>query len=399
MSNYVPLRERDNLPDEVRRILSVRRHVANPWTEEDALVVARWRGYEPTEPWPGNVGLPWRGICLLGHQCGPTFANVLVGRPPCGRDGHIKEEPGVRRSPKRPSVRERRAETAEKVMRIAAERGHVIHAIDARPTAGGVVGALRKTFVTVEYECGHVSENLAIPADRYIARHGGGCLVCNPNKFMRGVNELERVRPDLAAQLVDPSLGGRLAVASNKKVEWRCDHCRHQWFATVQSRSVLWSGCPACGPGGGYSPDHPGSIYVVSGASRRTGERLIKVGITNIPEARLYRHHRQGLTLVEGLLTWSDGAVAPGIESSWKGVYRYSLPKALHASNKDLPDGHREAVRDSDEAREALQQFLAFASEQSANSLTYRHMKDAVDHRSTSFNNASGLSNQLEPHP
>lgn len=371
MSNYVPLRDRDDLPDEVRQILSVRRHVANPWTEEDALVIARWRGYEPTEPWPGTVGLAWRGVCVLGHQCGPTLSNVLQGRPPCRRNGHIKEEPGVRRSPKGPSAQERRAKTAEKVLHIAAERGHVIHAIDTRATAGGVIGTVRKTFLTVEYAgCGHTSGELAIPADEYIAEKGSGCSTCNPKKVIPGLNDLATVRPDLAAQLADPSQANSIAISTGKKVTWRCPDCHCEWDASVGNRHHRDSGCPKCNYGGGYLRELQGTLYVVRGISPLTRELLIKIGISNVPHMRLASHARQGLTEVLCRFTWTDGAIAADLERKWVLRIRKRLPKHLKATKADLLDGYREAVIDTDESRLAIHAFLLEAQVTRVETLT-----------------------------
>lgn len=58
---------------------------------------------------------------------------------------------------------------------------------------------------------------------------------------------LAQARPDLAAQLVDPSLGDVLSKGSNSAVEWRCDK-GHQWTARVYNRTNAKNntGCPVC---------------------------------------------------------------------------------------------------------------------------------------------------------
>lgn len=51
--------------------------------------------------------------------------------------------------------------------------------------------------------------------------------------------------PDIAAELVDVSLGETLTAGSNKKVAWCCDK-GHVWDAVVSNRTRNGSGCPYC---------------------------------------------------------------------------------------------------------------------------------------------------------
>lgn len=378
MPEYVPLRDREDLPDEVRQILSVRRHVGNPWTEEDALVVARWRGYEPSEPWPGNVGIAWRGVCVLGHECGPNLSNVLAGRPPCGRQGHVKEDSGVRKTPKGLNVQQKKAQTLVKVAEIAKSRGDEVVAAAPKAVSSGKIGTISKTHLTLKYPCGHQTGDLVVPADVYIARKGMNCMVCRPTQFIRGMNELARLRPDIVEELVDPSIAWDISVGSTKKVEWRCRDCGHVWPTTVASRTVLNSGCPDCAHAGGYDLGAPGSLYVVRGVSVTTREVLIKVGISNVPDKRLYVHSRQGLTDVLSLLTWSDGIPAAEIERRWVLDVRKGLPSYLRARKRDLLDGYREAVIDSNESRSAIHSLLREAVRLYSSTLTAQEFDPAV---------------------
>lgn len=58
---------------------------------------------------------------------------------------------------------------------------------------------------------------------------------------------LAQARPDLAAQLVDPSLGHTLSRGSSTKAEWKCA-LGHTWHAAVYNRvnSKNPTGCPVC---------------------------------------------------------------------------------------------------------------------------------------------------------
>lgn len=479
---YVPLRERDDLPPEVRSILHQRRSVSNPWTDRDAREIARFAGYDPSDVWPGSVSLPWPGVCEEGHDCRPYFSHILKGRPPCGRHHrnpkrlervdpgensrhfrnradvppHVVEVLRVPRSTANPWTEaearvvaefagffptspwpgrvslpwrgkcaafghdcaprfdnvmsgqnpcqecgwlEKREEEIKVLRAIAAQRGDAILDAQSVYTPGGRVGRLKVLCLTVRFACGHISDSLAVRAGNY--KNGKkGCSTCNPNKLVRGVNDLVTLRPDIADQIAVPWDPARFAVAGRDKVEWSCGDCGHRWQATLGSRTILKSGCPECNGSGGYDEAISGTLYVIKGVSKLTREVLVKVGISNVPVARLYRHHRQGLTEVLVSGTWSDGSVPVQIERYWKWTLRASLPEALLATKADLPDGYREAVKDSDEARLAISRLLEFATLQSPDALTeWSSVFDGPDERSTSLNNALGLLIPLEPHP
>ena len=66
-----------------------------------------------------------------------------------------------------------------------------------------------------------------------------------------GWNDLATVEPELAAQLVDPSIAKVVTRSSNKSVTWFCEgtseapHPRYEWSAKVAGRS-RGRGCAAC---------------------------------------------------------------------------------------------------------------------------------------------------------
>jgi plastocyanin len=72
---------------------------------------------------------------------------------------------------------------------------------------------------------------------------GSGCPICAGKKVLAGFNDLETIRPEIAAQADgwDPST---LTVSSMKKRRWICE-LGHTWDAVVASRS-RGSGCPFC---------------------------------------------------------------------------------------------------------------------------------------------------------
>ena len=93
----------------------------------------------------------------------------------------------------------------------------------------------------VRWRCGkgHVWE--AKVASRF---RGSGCPYCSGRLAIPGETDLATLRPDLARELVDSSLGTTLRPGSHKRVEWRCEK-GHVWEATVNDRSS-GRGCPYC---------------------------------------------------------------------------------------------------------------------------------------------------------
>ncbi len=69
--------------------------------------------------------------------------------------------------------------------------------------------------------------------------NGKGCGVCAGKVVIPGWNDLATVRPDLAAQLVSPNEAETVTESNHKKLLWFCEngHPRHEWEATVNSRS------------------------------------------------------------------------------------------------------------------------------------------------------------------
>lgn len=56
---------------------------------------------------------------------------------------------------------------------------------------------------------------------------------------------LNETHPQLAAELVDPTLATKISRGSTKKVVWRCE-LGHTWEAAPNSRTAMGSGCPVC---------------------------------------------------------------------------------------------------------------------------------------------------------
>lgn len=78
-------------------------------------------------------------------------------------------------------------------------------------------------------------------------RRSPRCPVCLNKIVLAGVNDLTTTHPQLAAQLVDPTLASSVHAGSHATLEWQCaDHGSHRWSTSVVSRTRLRSGCPYC---------------------------------------------------------------------------------------------------------------------------------------------------------
>ena len=76
---------------------------------------------------------------------------------------------------------------------------------------------------------------------------GTQCPYCSGRKVLKGFNDLETLRPEIAAEWSErnlPLTPDQVMPYSRKKVWWRCKH-GHEWQTTVHTRSC-GNGCPIC---------------------------------------------------------------------------------------------------------------------------------------------------------
>ena len=74
------------------------------------------------------------------------------------------------------------------------------------------------------------------------------CPICSGHKLLRGVNDLETLNPELAAEWASenaPLTPSDIAASSSRRVWWRCAE-GHLWRASVAARSEEHKGCPYC---------------------------------------------------------------------------------------------------------------------------------------------------------
>ena len=225
-----------------------------------------------------------------------------------------------------------------------------------------------------------------------------------PKRAVPGETDLATVHPELAKQLVDPSLATQLHAGSTKKVSWRCA-AGHEWETQVHIRTNKGGGCPVCAgltvlPGSndlatthpelakqlvdqtlaialtagshkkvswrcaaghewealvksrvegrgcpvcadyGIQPDEPGVLYVIASSA------WLKAGIANTAklDRRLDEHRRQGLTEVLGVREFPTASEAKAVEDVWKAALK-EAPAHMRANKSDIRDGFTETVR------------------------------------------------------
>jgi hypothetical protein len=144
---------------------------------------------------------------------------------------------------------------------------------------------------------------------------GAGCGACSAKALLVGWNDLASVSPELAAQMVDPSIAATVTAFSHRSVEWFCEgtaeapHPRLVWSSTVANRSSGY-GCPTCARTG-FDPSKPGWLYFL----RHDGWHMQQIGITNNPDERTGQHERAGWQLIE-VRKFNNGALCSSTETA-----------------------------------------------------------------------------------
>ena len=146
----------------------------------------------------------------------------------------------------------------------------------------------------------------ASPVQRIKSPLKWGCSKCNKNagqvrsdingqKFRIPIETKSLLFrfPELATELVDPTLASLLSYGTRAKVLWDCSVCKNIWPASVHSRTTHKTRCPDCSKTG-FDQKSIGYIYFLQ--AERNGEIIIQYGITNHLKKRLSYHKRNGFT-------------------------------------------------------------------------------------------------------
>lgn len=129
-----------------------------------------------------------------------------------------------------------------------------------------------------------------------------------------GLNDLATTHPHLAEELVDQSLATRLTFGVAKRVRWRCQK-KHEWNTKVYVRTLLGAGCPDCAKYG-FSMDIPAIVYLVCSPEDDAETQIAKVGVSNTPKTRVFKHRRNRMVTPSGgtVALFSRGEDARSLE-------------------------------------------------------------------------------------
>ena len=123
--------------------------------------------------------------------------------------------------------------------------------LEWHPTKNGdttpdMVGANDKTDYWWICDKGH--EWQASPHNRTM--NNTGCPYCSGRSAIKGINDLETLYPEIAAEWhptknrkMNPS---DIKAKTSMKVWWLCQTCKYEWRSVVSSRTTVGTGCPRC---------------------------------------------------------------------------------------------------------------------------------------------------------
>jgi DNA-directed RNA polymerase subunit RPC12/RpoP len=125
--------------------------------------------------------------------------------------------------------------------------------------------------------CGH--EWKAVGSNR---SRGAGCSACAGQVIHSdGRNSMANTHPELAVEYQGDA--NIILAGTNKKLDWKCSACGHEWKAVGSNRS-RGAGCPNCAESG-YNPSSIGYVYIHH--YQDSQKSWLKCGITNYPSDRI----------------------------------------------------------------------------------------------------------------
>lgn len=415
-----PLRERDDLPEELAHVLMRPRSRWSTWTSDEATLVAAYVGFTPTAPYPGKMIEPWNGLCSNEppHDCSPSLRALLSGNGICRRCAWDRQRG---RSPNNKTHEERAVATmtaagavplepypganrpwrcrcltcnAEVTPRLANVRnkstgpckpcsmrtfsaqgneaqerrsrqkyevhaqtlGHTILTAEKRPSA---TRDRQDTWLVLQCSSGHQPWDVIV--GNYLHK-AIGCPTCANQRCEPGINDLATKFPDMAAQANgwDPTT---VVAGSGDTRTWRCVDCGHVWNAKISTRttgrriSFRKMGCPECSEPG-FKVRKNAEFYVVLGEVE--GHAAAQFGISNDANRRLREHALSGFTDPVLRLGPVSGRLALDLETRVKRLRLDAQVRTLADLGFKLKSGgHTEAFfLDTATAREFLKVVL-----------------------------------------
>ncbi len=207
----------------------------------------------------------------------------------------------------------------------------------------------------VKWKCieGHIFE--AEIANRTARGRNDSCPVCSNREVLQGFNDLASTHPELSKEA--SGWNPKEYVAGSEDIlKWQCPD-KHQWKASIASRTRNLSGCPTCAKYG-FDPNADGFIYFLE----QDVWKMYQIGITNYPEKRLSQHRKNDWELLE-IRGPMDGHLAQQWETA---ILRMLKAKGADLSNSKIAgkfDGYSEAWSKATFEVKSIKQMMKLTEE------------------------------------
>lgn len=153
----------------------------------------------------------------------------------------------------------------------------------AKEYQGDATKIIAGTHKILEWKCSTCEHEWPAPAkSRSSLKYG--CPFCSGRSVhIDGRNSMANTHPELAIEYQgDATL---IIAGTNRKLDWKCSECEHEWITTGDKRTHRGQGCPVCAEYG-FDQSKPACVYQIRFVTEDHG-LFYKCGITNNkPEIR-----------------------------------------------------------------------------------------------------------------
>jgi hypothetical protein len=197
------------------------------------------------------------------------------------------------------------------------------------------------------------------------------CPICSNYQVLAGFNDLATTHPEIAKEVYNWNPSTVLAGSGSKK-KWICAN-KHIYTASLVNRTSAKSGCPKCAKYG-FNPIDDGFLYLLN----HPNWKMLQIGITNFPDARLANHQKTGWELIE-IRGPMDGYLTKNWESA---ILKMLKTRGADLSNEKIAgkfDGYSEAWSKSKfpikSIKELMQLTEEYEEEKSVTNLSHKKTK------------------------
>jgi rubrerythrin len=214
---------------------------------------------------------------------------------------------------------------------------------------GDAARVIAGTHMKLDWRCSVCDHEWRTRGDRRTS--GSGCPACaNLAIHSDGRNSMTKTHPELAEEYQGDA--ARVVAGTDKKLDWRCSVCDHEWRARGAERSSSGSGCPACAKTG-FDPSRIGYLYIHRYSDE--AHNWLKCGITNHPEERIRKLRASAdkfnIEIIElDIFKFDDGVIPQNCEREL-----LDMTEIRHDSDYDV-DGKNEFFKY--EALDTIRDFI-----------------------------------------